>query len=596
MELNAKPDDLELDDDIPAGEEEEEKPDLDARVAQYGCLWPIQGEDLIRQQMRAGHQYMNNLIFIERCRRTCYRDLRREHANITEIEDLCQTLAHELDELRDQIKGARKAARSRVETKELNAKAAEVLKRLQPARKELKAARTAAAQNEVLKAAVKELDARVLLCQKFLRKQTDCFWGSYILVEASMKQVKKSKIDPYFRRWKGEGRIGVQIQHGMTVQRALDGVDRRLRIMPAPTSFLGENKSASHARHKARHLLYIRVDSEGRYPVWAVFPMIMHRDMPPDALIKGVTVHCRKRGLRDKWSCDITFTKPAVKPAKKPGVVAIDLGWRKRPDASLRVAYWVGSDGQDGEIRMPERVSRRLRHSDGLREVQDLSFNRMKSRLKLWLNAVDARDETLDKPMVPDFLTAIQPHMDKLRSHERIRKLVKQWEHERFEGDEHIFWAVKQWFRSSIHLYPWEVSQRKSTLRYRREMYRLAALELSKRYGTLVLENFDLSKAKRKNAPEQGPDAPKAQRTQLHASAPGEFRQALVQVFLREGGEVFRVDAMGTTSSCHACGATCKWDQAEEISHRCEHCGTLWDQDYNAAKNLLLRYALPQAS
>jgi hypothetical protein len=32
-----------------------------------------------------------------------------------------------------------------------------------------------------------------------------------------------------------------------------------------------------------------------------------------------------------------------------------------------------------------------------------------------------------------------------------------------------------------------------------------------------------------------------------------------------------------------------KWDQAAGVMHRCGNCGVLWDQDQNAAINLLAR-------
>jgi hypothetical protein len=126
---------------------------------------------------------------------------------------------------------------------------------------------------------------------------------------------------------------------------------------------------------------------------------------------------------------------------------------------------------------------------------------------------------------------------------------------------------------------------------YRREAYRVAAADLSRRYGTVILEDFNLALHKRLNAPEAEADAPPAQRAQLHASAPGEFRLALTSAVSREGGIVAKIGAAGTTSQCHSCGCDCDWNQGEELSHTCEHCGTRWDQDENGARNLLRCFA-----
>ena len=119
-------------------------------------------------------------------------------------------------------------------------------------------------------------------------------------------------------------------------------------------------------------------------------------------------------------------------------------------------------------------------------------------------------------------------------------------------------------------------------------MYRLVAHALARDYGIVVIERFDLRAVKRLPTPEQHDEqAPHAQRSQLHQAAPGAFRESVKNAVTREGGLVAEVEAAGTTSHCHACGGVCAWDHAEEIHHACEHCGEQWDQDFNAALNLL---------
>ena len=39
------------------------------RVYRYGCLPPIEGVDVVRAQLRAAHDYRNDLVAIERGRR-----------------------------------------------------------------------------------------------------------------------------------------------------------------------------------------------------------------------------------------------------------------------------------------------------------------------------------------------------------------------------------------------------------------------------------------------------------------------------------------------------------------------------------------------
>ena len=37
------------------------------------------------------------------------------------------------------------------------------------------------------------------------------------------------------------------------------------------------------------------------------------------------------------------------------------------------------------------------------------------------------------------------------------------------------------------------------------------------------------------------------------------------------------------------CGVVNRWDQAAEIRHTCDACAATWDQDENAAQNILVR-------
>jgi hypothetical protein len=586
------------------GEERSEGPALEARVLQYGLLPPIQNGDLVAEQMRAARRYYNDHIALERARRDVFRKLRAEHTNIGEHEARCEALATELEELRTQIKAARARERRNVNTAELDARAKDVLRELRGARAVLKEARRAVRDDEKLKVAAAELEARTKVWGKALRATTKAYWGTYLLVEASIEQARKSVIDPQFRSARGterisktgegcaEGRIGVQIQNGMTVQELLDGNDTRIRITPAPARFQRNRKSARGLRRCATKLLWLRIGSTPkRAPIWAVFPMILHRDIPTDALIKAASVHLQVIGFDEHWTVNLTYTRESTPMPQHEGVVALDLGWRQRPDTSLRAAYWVDHTGARGEILMSQALRARLRKTRDLQEIQDRLFNRVIERLKAWLNAYRARHLLTDDGIaLPHYLDAIRPHLGQFRSHARLRRLVLKWRDNRFEGDERMFARMRWWLDRSRHLYSWQAHARENVLRARRETYRITAAQLARKYGTVVLEKFDLAKIKRLNEPEQGPDSPRAMRSQMHVSAPGELRQRIVDRVQQEGGLVVSLDAAGTTHSCHACGGSCAFDAQDELSHTCEHCGARWDQDYNAAMNLMQRY------
>ena len=72
-------------------------------------------------------------------------------------------------------------------------------------------------------------------------------------------------------------------------------------------------------------------------------------------------------------------------------------------------------------------------------------------------------------------------------------------------------------------------------------------------------------------------------RTYMRAASVGMLRSLLVQ----DGASPN--DAKDTTSTCSLCGSLEEWDQATELVHKCSNCREEWDQDENAARNILAR-------
>ena len=77
--------------------------------------------------------------------------------------------------------------------------------------------------------------------------------------------------------------------------------------------------------------LRMRVGTEGigRRPVWAEFPLMLHRPLPADAVVKGAWVRRFKVADRFRWELQIQLESTTVARVEaagdKRGVVAIDL-------------------------------------------------------------------------------------------------------------------------------------------------------------------------------------------------------------------------------------------------------------------------------
>jgi hypothetical protein len=324
--------------------------------------------------------------------------------------------------------------------------------------------------------------------------------------------------------------------------------------------------------------------------------MKLHRPLPEGGRIKRVNVSLRRRGPHEEWSVEVTVDLGAVVPTGHGiGAVAVDLGWRVVP-GGLRVARW-GGEGVSGELCLTDWDLGGLTKPDELRSIRDRNFAAAREELGAWLKAQDPAS------LPAWFVTATQ-HLGQWRSIARLVNLVRRWGAARAEDaaarqtlgrfaaslrpdDEDAYVALEAWRYRDHHLWAWESAQRVSSLRHRREVYRVFAAHLARRYEVLVLEDFDLRRIATR-AP-VGADQAENEVARHHRqlAAVSELRLCLVQAFAARGGRVVKLPAVDTTRRCHACGHVEVFDAAASIHHTCSRCQATWDQDDNAWRNLL---------
>lgn len=540
------------------------------RIYTYGLpLGPTDGADLVDEQMRLARRYQHALIDIECARR---------RAIIAETDahgaGRCAELEKTVSDLYERRKQA-KLAEDKALIKALNAE-------LKVPRADLAALRAEIRANAALKEKVAEINEKSRDMIRRHRKVCSVYWGTYLLVERAMSvscdRPLRDKYGnlwfPKHRRWDGRGKVGVQLQNGMTVDELFSGKDTRLQIAPVPAETWTGTRS--QRRRLSRTTVRIRVGSNGRAPIWATFPVILHRPLPPDAVVKWAWAQRKRIGTRLRWELQLTI-QSATFVAKEPrgDVCAIDIGWRLREDG-IRVGALVDTAGEQQELQLPKRIVERLVHADHIRGIRDTNMDEIKARLILWL------DEAED---VPEPLRKHLTHLGQWRSTARLASVASRWSRERFDGDEEIFAELDAWRRQNRHLYQWESNERSRALGHRREHYRILATQLARRYGTVLLEDIDLRKLAKRGEDELH----QAARHQRTLAAISEFRDALKLAASNHGAEIVLVPAFRTTSTCHHCGAQCTWDR-NDLHHACQKCDTVWDQDDNAAKNMLAGY------
>ena len=72
----------------------------------------------------------------------------------------------------------------------------------------------------------------------------------------------------------------------------------------------------------------------------------------------------------------------------------------------------------------------------------------------------------------------------------------------------------------------------------------------------------------------------------------GELRAEILKAAPKRGARVEAEQAADSTKACAWCGSVEAFDAAASIEHTCSSCIRTWDQDANAARNLLHRHGL----
>lgn len=513
-------------------------------VYRYGLRWPSNADDerAVYDEMIAGHRYHNDLIAIERGRRAAM----RLHCEAPpELTEAARQADADVARLASEIKHTRAQSRTRSDTQAM--RDALALARLE--KKRAVDAVRAARQRDPAKADEINLRARELAKHAYAL-YPDLGSGTRAVVDEAVNlTVQKMALfdglepnDPRFCRWAGEGTIGVQVNQKGDGGEGYAGDEIRSNDWAALVP-VSDTKRATYGEWRMR----IGKGEAQRLVAW---PVKIHRPLPAGSVVRRATVSLRKIGPRRVWSVSITVRVPQEEQTRRSGVVGIDVGWRQIGD-EIRVAYWAGDDGASGELRIPAALIGGLRKADELRGVRDENLDRMRAAL-------------VDR----------WPACARWKSPERFVRLSRQ--HPEWED-------LAAWRYHDQHLWAWESSQRAKSLGRRRDLYRCFARMLADRYGTVVLERFDLRRVAKRGVVEAAAENETA-RGNRQLAAVSELRGAI-----ENAAHVVLVDGADTTRTCRACGLVTERDSAGDVTIVCE-CGAVWDQDEAAAHTIRERW------
>lgn len=620
------------------------------RVYEYGARPPENPADrsALGEQMFLSHRYKNKLVEIELARRTAVRTLLSAHVDVEPLQTRVDALAAELNTLYTDVASARskravakKRGEKSSEALAPDAKrAAELRAALKAARVELRAAKQAvkedvqislgiAAANEAASAAVRAARAAFAhparLSAEELTKlglttppARGLYWGSYLVVEQAADQARKGKMDPSFKRSNGEGHLAVQISKGLDTKDIFgtqEKHDTRAWIETEP----GRRDRVLHFRYgshgSAEEGTYIGEDAPAaRSGVFAKLRFKMHRELPPGR-IKWVHVIKRRVADQERWFVQFVVSMEGVteavarsdcdKVTQPP--LALDVGWRLKENGDLRVAYGVSASGSSGgttmELVLPAALLKKDEHVAGLASLRDKLLNEMKAKVTDCLTKLTtvSSEEHLSAMVV--FETVSQ-----WRNPGRFMSFVRAVEKGAYvEG---LAWKalptklreeIRAYAHQDRHLWQWQDFERRKVQHQRREIYRLFAVSIARKHERVVLEDFDLRVFARRGTVDVDSTTDSRPYMRLRALAcVSALRDTITQACASRRVPVEIRSAAYTTLDCHVCGHRHASDSAlakklrDEVVGTCEKCGATWDQDENAARNLLKNTPAPR--
>lgn len=543
----------------------------------YGAYAPTVNAERVRDQMRLAHHYRNQLceLEIERRRRVdaCLRSLFPEFIRLSAEEE---RLKAELDAARQAIKDANKSARRRAGTPDQRDAVKQIRQEWKDAISRLKAVKAESFGSERWVNSQNAINAWVKDTRHALHRTPGLYWGNYLRVDQACQGFSKGP-PPRFMRWTGEGTLTVQLQTQGDVPK-----------MPVPMLPNEDNTLARvegydpFCEKKQRCKLWLRIGTDERkQPVWAVIPFVMHRPLPTDAVVKWVHVHVRKVATHEEWSVRFVLSKDEwVRPDESEvGMVGIDVGWRLLGDGSLRVASWVATDGEKGELVIPAEGVSRWHKADSLQAIRDGMLNTIME--------VAGEVRRLAATSEGEWLREDAKTLHLWKSEARLAGLVLRWRERRITGDDAVYGRLESWRKQDKHLFEWEANQRRKAQEWRDHLYRNFVAWLRRKYRLAVIEDLKVKSLGENPKPESEDVVMQAARYHQRIASCGRLMEVIREGF---AGHV-RVEAAGTTVVCNICGSdeSGKFDAKVCLEHTCSVCGTTWDQDENAARNILRR-------
>jgi hypothetical protein len=340
--------------------------------------------------------------------------------------------------------------------------------------------------------------------------------------------------------------------------------NRRLALRPVPVEAYADSRRESIRMRLTRGTF--------GFPGGHIeFETILHRPIPSNTFVKRTAWIGKRHAIKGwRWFITIAVEEPPATIQTSNKAVAIELGWRAFRDA-IRVAVMVDQEGLVQELRLPFEAARshERRHSipSGWRDLATIDSQianrlaRVKEELRELPGPECCRAELKDLPnMSAGRLVRLLDQLDRDRAWPEAAALLRRWKSE------------------NDRLRSIKASLSERLIGRRRWIYRNFAARVCRCYQTIIIKPVPIRRLSR-----LGPGLDSAARYR-HWASPAELHLYVRQAARNSGAVVQEAESAFSTTTCAECGGQAT--QSGNLFLTCPN-GHRWDQDENAARNLL---------
>lgn len=556
-------------------------------VRQYGLGNPVDWGDDCQEHLWLCNKLWNRFVEIEQENRKKYLEIFRQDDELRSAEDAIIALQTVRTERIAQRNAVRAKARSKSvdsaeiqdEIKDLSRRITEIVKQASVRRRTVRPV-----YGEQIRAL--EMERRALV--KKARQESGLWWSNYNMVQARYEKARskamKDGAELHFHSFDGTGQFRCQIQGGMSVEGLFAGHHNIARADPVDPKAWSSHSRGERRRLSRTHLtitVYTGTGEDGKpFRRTLRFPMVMHRPIPEDAIIKELSVTRKRVGTQLSWSVTFTARAPGGQVAENSShsICAVDLGWRKIPEG-LRVATTMDSTGEVQYVVLPNNLLHKFEHVNALKSQIDDELNVVQTILR------EKSALLVDLPEVLKGLlaSALRPRL----TTRRLAKLTLFWRDKHPDIEADVVSFLEEHRRHLKRLQNEMDNLRDKVVHHRQDFYRNAAIRIVQDKAMVLVEDFDLrGVAKKKHEDGTDSDTPEAVRRMRQVAAVSELRKWIVLQAAKHGARVDLRKSAYTTRRCSACGQINEKADPYDLVWKCPKCGNVLDQDINACRNM----------